>query len=500
MSSKKINLNAIGPRLVIWSTLLLTVSLLAVSSTVYYLLSSSLRENDQATIRQMALDFGHNIQQKGPDGTKSMIPSNVLVVVLNEKGEEIFSSYPEYLDKDFEDEEEIAQIKHDVGVMPLKVGWYTILLLSGEEDMDLFHKIEYKARKYAWEKEWDSILPIIDNDLVEVYTLKLDNGYWIKVGRSSEDREEQLSEIRYISLIVLAPFIVLGFLLSIVLAWSVLSPVKNLADVIKRIKSGETSARGKIRGTDDEVDTLAKEFNSLLDQNEILITNLKSTIDNVAHDLRTPLTRFRASAEYALSHSDDKEALKEALEDGFENSDTIIKLLNAIMDVSEAETQTMKIRHEKINLHDFITGLVDLFQYSADDKEIKLAASVNLELTVSADRIRLSQALGNLIDNALKYSHEKSTIFIRAEVLSHEIQISVEDQGPGIEKENLDKVWDRLYRGDKSRSTSGLGIGLSVVKAIAKAHQGRVLVVSELNHGSRFSLILPIRNEEVSLS
>lgn len=442
-------------------------------------------------MKRMSESYASYYEIKGIDGLNNTVSPETLLMILDGKGNVIYSALPKYIDQDFEDEDEILQIKDEASVMPLKKGFETILLLSGEEDNDWYHRLEYKLRKIVLKKRWWSILPLIDNDMVEIYTYPTKNGNWIRVGRSSENREEHVAKIRNIAFMVIGPFIFLGFLLSLFLAHGILSPVKNMSNTIRRIKGGENNLRIHISERDDEVDALGREFNTLLDNNEKLIENLKSTIDNVAHDLRTPLARARASAEYAISHAVDIDTLKEALLDGMESSEKILNLLNAIMDISEAETQTMKLRKEKINTFDFIKGLVDLYQYTAEEKKILIITEVDHDAVLWGDSIRLSQAVSNLLDNAIKYSPEQTEIIVQVKKLVNEVQITIQDQGPGINQKNIERIWDRLYRGDQSRSTSGLGIGLSVVKAIIMAHQGTVRVVSDPGRGSSFILTLP---------
>lgn len=493
MSLKKSRTSGITVRLLFWIMLLLSVSLICVSGTVYYLLSNSLRKSDQELIIKLAQTYAHTYKEGGSEHLKEDISPEVMVSILDKGGKTIFLTMPSYIDHDFEDEEEILQIKQDTEKLPLKEGVNTILLLSGEEDTDILHQWEFSLRQFALEKNWTSILPLIDNDMVEIYTMPIHDGQWIRVGRSSEEREEHLARIRNISLIVLIPFLVIGFILSFILSRSILAPVNDLVSTIKRIKAGEASARAKVKGSGDEVDILGDEFNLLLDHNEKLVENLKSSIDNVAHDLRTPLTRFRISAEEALNKNS-PEAYKEAVHESLESSENILNLLNAIMDVSESETKTMKLKPESIQVKDFFDELIDVYSYLAEDKHIRIQSQIDSSLCMRGDRFRLNQVFGNLLDNALKFSSPETIVEITAVSSGSSIIVSVKDQGAGIASEDVNKIWDRLFRGDKSRSTPGLGIGLSVVKAIVHAHQGQISVVSSLNQGSTFIVSLPSCN------
>lgn len=497
MSSKRINLKGIGPRLIIWTTSLLLISLVSVSFTIYYLLSNSLRKSDLNLLNRLASVYAQTYEERGSELLQKEISPEILVTIVDRSGKVLFTSLPRFLDNDFEDEDEIRQLDKAIKQLPLKKGLKTVLLLSGEEDRDLLEKAEYQLRLLLWKKEWMGLLPLIDNDMVEVLVTPLSDGRWMKIGKSSEEREEHLASIRYIAVMVLVPFLFIGVFMSFILARGVLKPIKDLAEVIKRVKQGHREERAMIREAGDEVDLLSGEFNSLLDKNEVLISNLKSSIDNVAHDLRTPITRFRISAEEALLNQQDPKKLAEALQDGLENSEKILDLLHAIMDVSEAETGTMVIHKKEIQVVDFIQGLTELYQYVAEDKHIGLTVDVPKNLSIMGDEVRLNQAFGNLLDNALKYSPAGTEVKLFAREDSGLVHISIQDQGEGIPAEDLGRIWERLYRGDKSRSTPGLGIGLSVVKAIIKVHQGDIQVVSTPGSGSCFTVTLPLCNAEV---
>lgn len=495
MFSKKMNRKALGPRLIFWSTFTLTVSLLIVSSTIYYLLSSSLKTKDQEYIARTAISIAEAIKSRNIEAINDFKSPEILLMIDDQSGKNIYLSMPDYLDQDIEDDFELAHIKTEALQLSHQEGWHTILLDSDEKDTDIYHRFEYWLRIKANENKWTNILPLIDNDMFEIYSLPLPNGYWLKVGKSFEKTDEYLAAVRRTTLIVLLPFILFGYVLSYFLARTTLAPIKKLAKTITRIRKGESDLRGEIKGTGDEIDVLAEEFNSLLDQNEKLVKNLKSTIDNVAHDLRTPVTRFRTSLEYALLREANIGDLKESLQEGLEGSERILELLNAIMDVSESESQTMKIKLEKIELDNFFELLNDLYMYACEDKNITLEISSAENLCITADRVRLTQAMGNLIDNSLKYSPENTKIKILAESSGNDIRITITDEGMGIPEEDLEKIWDRLYRGDKSRTSPGLGIGLSVVNAIIKAHNGSISVTSSTGLGTTFSLTLPSCND-----
>lgn len=445
-------------RLITWYTVIFVLSSLVINIYAYTVISSFIDEQGRREIREDLRDLAEIYQENGLEAFRKEVfedPDDpYLVRLTGSAGNTIVLRTP----KDWPEEEK-GQLEHSTD--PKDGEWR--ILGAGEEGES------------------------------EIISSRMPDGSIIQLGQPIAEREDLLNKIRRVYIIAILPIILLAYLGGLFLADRALNPIRQLINTLNSIVS---NAKVDMRVPEDRTDKLNEElillFNTMLDKIESLIDGMRNVLDNVAHDLRTPMTRLRGTAEIALQSGEDTEALREALGDCIEESDRILIMLNTLMDVSEAETGAMKLNLEEMNVAPLIDDVVDLYGYVAEDKGVTVLTGFPEELYLKADRSRLRQVMANLLDNAIKYTPAGGRIEIEASRREKEVEIIVKDTGIGISDEELDNIWDRLYRGDKSRSERGLGLGLSLVKAIVGAHRGHVEVSSKPGSGSVFSVYFPV--------
>ncbi len=327
-------------------------------------------------------------------------------------------------------------------------------------------------------------------------SMNFQDGTSLSVGRSTNNRDVLWLPLRHTALPASIMVALLGVIFGTIFAHRAMLPVRQIVATARRIiQTGDLDARVPTRSARDEFDELVRLFNTVLDKNQSLIKAMRDSMDNVAHDLRTPLTRLRGSAEAALQNPDPTVA-REALADSVEESERVLSMLTTLMDIAEAEAGTMPLKLESVDLCRLIREVAETYQYVAEEKKVGLSLELPESCLASVDANRMRQAFGNLLDNSIKYTPESGKVRVSVNHRDQEAIIKFRDNGMGIPDDEQNKIWDRLFRGDKSRSQRGLGLGLSVVKAVVQAHQGKVSVSSEMGVGSEFTIVLPATEQE----
>ena len=452
--------HALPLRLGLWYAGLFTLGSVALLAVTYSLLSTTLARRDHEVLEDMLARYRIEYQRGGLNGLRALMDAD--------EGEGL---HEQLLVRMGGPQPELERSTHPPSLAAF----------------DLSRLDDPATRKGGWL----SIDSPDDSSVLEVGTSQLGNGVFVQVGRSSRVRDELVANFRAHAIEVAIALVLLALGGGVVIAYGALAPVRDMqatASTILRTK--RYTARVPTRGTRDPLDQLGERINEMLSQIDALVVGMKGALDNVAHDLRTPLTRLRNVAEEALT-TGQSGAAAEALARAVEEADRVAATLTALMDVSEAEAGTMRLNREDVALETIVGEATSLHEDEAEDRGLTLTVNVPPALRAWADRTRMRQVVANLIENAVKYTEPGGRISVEAVDRGGEIALTVRDTGIGIAPEHLPLVWDRLYRADPARSARGLGLGLSLVKAIVEAHGGHVSASSAIGGGSNFTVTLP---------
>jgi signal transduction histidine kinase len=318
-------------------------------------------------------------------------------------------------------------------------------------------------------------------------TFALSGDYRLLVGREVEDR------LQIETLIVralgwgLAFTLLLGLGGGFLTSRGLLGRVDAINRTTRRIMAGDLSQRIALKGSRDEFDQLAANLNAMLDQIERLLGGMRQVTDNIAHDLRTPLSRLRSRIEVALLRDSDRAESRALLEATLADAEMMIGTFNALLDIARAEAGSERSDFEAVDLEALGRDLADLYRPLAEDRQLTFELRCAPGGQLRANRHLLAQALANLLDNAIKYTPARGRVGLGIELTSSGPVISVTDSGPGIPEADRARVLQRFVRLDGTRSTPGNGLGLSLVDAVAKLH-GAVLTLTDNRPGLKISL------------
>jgi signal transduction histidine kinase len=331
-----------------------------------------------------------------------------------------------------------------------------------------------------------------------VQVVRLPDGFHLLVGRDLEERERLYGIIANAGRWSFALVVVLGLAGGFFVSRRVLKRIDAMTETAHTIMAGDLTGRLPVAGTGDELDRLADNVNAMLERIEALMRGLKEVSDNIAHDLKTPLTRLRNRCEQALRGAKGDVDYRAALESTIAESDELIRTFDALLMIARAESGQARDNMAEFDAAEIARDVGELYEPLADEKGLALKVDAPLAAPVRGNRELVSQALANLVDNAIKYSgfesnkinSEPAEIVVGAGADGERVALTVTDRGPGIPDADRGRVVERFVRLEQSRSLPGSGLGLSLASAVARLHGGELKL--EDNHpGLRSIIALP---------
>jgi heavy metal sensor kinase len=457
---------SLAVRLGLWHAVLSAIGAAVVLVAIYVLLARALDTREREGLEIRAAEYADALETGGVPAMRNLLAReqqephvrSLFVRVIVPGGEVRFTKVPD----DWIEDDTQVMVPNGSGAMPTqRVQTFRI---PRDEQRDL-----------------------------AVVSRRLSDGALLQIARSTDNRAVLLAPLRHTMWLAGSAAVLLSAGVGAWLAWRAIKPVRAVAATAHRIvATGDLSARVEGVQRNDEVGDLVRQFNTLLERNGNLLRAMREALDNVAHDLRTPLTRLRAGAEMALRQTDNPDGSREALADCIEETDRIQRLLETLLDISAAENGVLKLKCERVDLNALLQSVAELYALGAEEKAVVVEVFPGAGISIAADPTRLRQVVTNLVDNAVKYTPSGGRVSLAVEARENRVLVTVRDTGPGIPAEEQEKIWQRLYRGDHSRSQRGLGLGLAMVKALVEAHGGRVTVANQPAGGAVFTVELPV--------
>jgi signal transduction histidine kinase len=435
-------------------------------TALYWVLANALEAREQAAVERLAGRLTGIYEEGGALALRAEINSNTspevrsfFVRVVSPGNETIFASVPP------------DWVQTQVLSIPIPGG----LGLEARRQIRTVRVPQNALRDYA------------------IASAELADGSVLQVGRSTDSRAVLLKPFRTAFAWVGAAALALSLFVGTLLAWRATRPLRLVSDTARRIlETGDLSARVADPRGSDELALLVRQFNTLLERNSAHLQVLRDTLDSLAHDLRTPLTRLRGTAELALHDGQDPKEAKDALADCIDETDRLLHVINSLLDISAAEGGALRLNRSQVDLRGLAERAADLYREVAEEKRIEVRLELQAPVLVEADAVRLGQAANNLLDNALKYTPAGGHVVLSTGADPSWAVLSVRDDGPGVPAAEREAIFRRLYRGDASRSERGLGLGLSLVKAVVESHGGTVAVGDAPGGGACFTIRLPL--------
>jgi heavy metal sensor kinase len=314
----------------------------------------------------------------------------------------------------------------------------------------------------------------------------------LQIGQSMENYTRFIEVFRKIFITTMAILFFVAAVVGWFLARRALAGVETVTQTARRISNGSLQERVPVKKQEDEIDQLAQTFNQMLDRIQTLVTGIKEMSDNIAHDLKSPITRIRGMSEVTLTTGASVNVYEKMAASTIEECDRLLEMINTMLFISRSEAGVGQLDKREIDLGAVVRDACDLFESAAEDKGLTIVCHANEKFNFYGDMRFIQRMIANLLDNAIKYTPPGGRVKMTIHAAGDQrIKVELNDTGIGISAEDLPNIFDRFYRCDPSRSQTGTGLGLSFARTVARAHGGDITVASKPDLGSTFSVILP---------
>ena len=314
----------------------------------------------------------------------------------------------------------------------------------------------------------------------------------LQLGQSMENYIGFIEAFRKIFVTTMASLFIFAALIGWFMARRALAGVEAVTRTARQISETSLKERVPVKKYQDEIDQLAITFNQMLDRIQTLVTGIREMSDNIAHDLKSPITRIRGISEVSLTTGASEKEYENMAASTVEECDRLLDMINTMLIISKTEAGVNKLDTKKLDIGAVVRDACELFRSLAEDKDLRLVCDVAGNFSISGDNRMIQRMIANLLDNAIKYTPAGGSVEVTVNTGNHDaITIVVKDTGIGIYEKEIPHIFERFYRCDPSRSEAGIGLGLSFARAIARAHGGDISVFSKPEQGSTFTVTFP---------